>query len=52
MFASAAGSVHFVTDDIEHRYVTGITAQNHTDPRNGIYQRLLSRDDGLAVDIP
>jgi len=52
MFASAAGSVHFVTDDIEHRHVTGITAQNHTDPRNGVYQRLLSRDDGLSVDIP
>ncbi|MFM8282924.1 MAG: DUF1559 domain-containing protein [Planctomycetaceae bacterium] len=52
LFASAAGSVHFLTDDIEHRHITGITAQNHTDARNGVYQRLLSRDDGLSVDIP
>ncbi|NBV44220.1 MAG: DUF1559 domain-containing protein [Planctomycetia bacterium] len=51
-FAAADGSVRFITDDIDHRHITGITSQNHTDPRNGVYQRLLSRDDGLTVDIP
>jgi prepilin-type N-terminal cleavage/methylation domain-containing protein len=51
-FASADGAVRFITDDIDHRHITGITGQNHTDPRNGIYQRLLSRDDGLVVDLP
>lgn len=44
-FAFADGSVRFVTIGIEYRYI----GTNHKDLNNGIYQRILSRNDRLPA---
>jgi prepilin-type N-terminal cleavage/methylation domain-containing protein len=54
-FVAADGAVRFIADTIEHRwYAANGPATNGTEadarnPSNGIYQRLLSRNDGLVV---
>lgn len=48
MFARCDGSVTFLAETVEHRHVNG----NHNGVNNGVYQRLLSRDDGLPVEQP
>jgi prepilin-type N-terminal cleavage/methylation domain-containing protein len=53
LFLAADGSVRFVSDSINHFWYGTTTAgapNEHTDPQNGVYQRLLSRNDGLTID--
>lgn len=52
-FALADGSVRFVAETINHFWfpntmVDGTVAHSQ-DPSNGVYQRLMTRDDGLTV---
>ena len=51
-FLLGDGSVRFVADTINHFWY-GTTVQGavneHQDPQNGVYQRLLSRNDGLTI---
>lgn len=53
LFLAADGGVRFVSDSINHFWY-GTTVQGtideHKDPQNGVYQRLLSRNDGLTID--
>lgn len=48
-FALADGSVTFVAETINHFHVNGWG--NHVHPNNGVYQRLLSKDDGLTASV-
>lgn len=52
-FLLCDGSVRFVAETINHFWY-GTTVQGalgeHQDPLNGVYQRLMSRNDGLTVD--
>ncbi|HEX5104334.1 MAG TPA: DUF1559 domain-containing protein, partial [Pirellulaceae bacterium] len=43
-FVACDGSVRFLNEDINHFWV-GNGANAHTDPLNGVYQRLLTRND-------
>lgn len=47
-FCMADGSVTFLSEAIEHNWV-GSGGNAHKNPNNGVYQRLLSRDDGLPI---
>lgn len=47
-FVSCDGSVRFVSSNINHNHTRGGWT-NAGDPLNGVYQRLLSRNDGLVV---
>jgi len=57
-FAFADGSVRYVTNGVGYNYVnlsggiactatSGQNANDHRDPRNGVYQRMMSRSDKL-----
>ncbi|MFO0902248.1 MAG: DUF1559 domain-containing protein [Pirellulales bacterium] len=50
LFARCDGSVTFVAETIQHFHVHGNGAE--VNPNNGAYQRLLSRADGLQVNLP
>ena len=50
LFARCDGSVTFISETVQHFHVHGNGA--HVDPRNGVYQRLISKDDGLTVNEP
>jgi prepilin-type processing-associated H-X9-DG protein len=47
-FALADGSVRFIAESIDHNWF-GNAINDHRDPSNRTYQRLLSRDDRLPV---
>jgi len=50
-FVYCDGSVNFLTETIQHNWVgNGVNAHNNA--ANGVYQRLLSRDDLLPIDQP
>ncbi|MFO0818144.1 MAG: DUF1559 domain-containing protein [Pirellulales bacterium] len=49
-FVRVDGSVTFLADTVQHFHVNGNGA--HVNPNNGVYQRLLSKDDGLPVSQP
>jgi prepilin-type N-terminal cleavage/methylation domain-containing protein/prepilin-type processing-associated H-X9-DG protein len=53
-FAFADGSVRFITTGINYFYVNtttgaGAGANDHKDRRNGVYQRMLSRNDRIPI---
>ncbi len=50
LFARCDGSVTFISETIQHFHVHGNGAE--VNPNNGVYQRLISRADGLAFDQP
>ncbi|MCA9220733.1 MAG: DUF1559 domain-containing protein [Pirellulaceae bacterium] len=50
-FLNCDGSTRFISDTVNFNWV-GNGASAHRNSNNGIYQRLLSRDDGLAVQMP
>ncbi len=50
LFAMCDGSVSFISETIDHRHINGWG--KHTDPQNGVYQRLAARNDGLTVAVP
>jgi len=47
-FALCDGSVRFVSETIDHRWINN-NANTHGDSRNGTYQRLMTCADGLPV---
>jgi len=47
VFALCDGSVHFISDDIEHNNLTKTQWKNSE--TRGTYQKLFSRNDGLVV---
>jgi prepilin-type N-terminal cleavage/methylation domain-containing protein len=54
LFVAVDGSVKFVSQTINHNWVNPSGNNNgnltdHMDQRNGVYQRLLSRDDKLVI---
>lgn len=55
-FVLADGSVRFISESIDHWWAPDPASlinggpQDHLDTRNGTYQRLLSRNDGLIVN--
>lgn len=55
-FALADGSVHFISENIEHRpFAAGgcwVTNKNPCAPTYGVYQRLGRRNDGFVVALP
>jgi prepilin-type N-terminal cleavage/methylation domain-containing protein len=46
-FGLCDGSVTFISNTIQHNHINGWG--NHVDSRNGVYQRLMARADGLPV---
>lgn len=50
-FLLADGAVRFVSETIDYRLPSAGDqgANSHTDPENGTYQRLCSKDDGLPI---
>jgi hypothetical protein len=50
-FVLCDGSVKYVAEQIEHVWVANTTTA-HKDPLNGVYQRLLSREDELSFTMP
>jgi prepilin-type N-terminal cleavage/methylation domain-containing protein len=50
-FALCDGSVRFFSQNIEFFHAGG-GWNNNGDVRNGVYQRLISRGDGLPVEVP
>ena len=53
LFLAADGSVKFVSETIQHFWfpntIINGTVAHSTDPQNGTYQRLLTRDDNLVI---
>jgi prepilin-type N-terminal cleavage/methylation domain-containing protein len=56
LFVLADGSVRFIQSNISHNWVNPsgnnlATVSDSRDPANGVYQRLMTRDDGLTASV-